>query len=406
MGEDGHAIASARAERVVSSLPALAAAPGKVEMSRAPAGSVEEHQRFMGRALEVARGGVGLASPNPMVGAVVVSGGDIVGEGWHEGPGTPHAEVVALEAAGDRARGGTLYVTLEPCSHQGRTPPCAPVVRDSGIARVVASVRDPNPAVDGRGIALLRDSGVEVIEGVRAADATRLIEGFARHVRTGLPLVTLKTAASLDGRVAAGDGSSRWISGEEARADAHRLRAAAGAIAVGVGTVLSDDPALTVRVPGHRGRPPVRVVLDSRGRTPPGASVLSDLAPTVIATTAACPRSTVASWEATGAEVWVMDPADEDGRVSLPALLQVLGKREVQDLLVEGGPTLAWSAVRQGLVDRLVLYLAPKLIGGGAPGVLEGPGIPTLSEAVGLEIIEVAGVGQDVKVVADVHRDR
>jgi diaminohydroxyphosphoribosylaminopyrimidine deaminase/5-amino-6-(5-phosphoribosylamino)uracil reductase len=375
-------------------------------MSRAPAGSVEYHQRFMRRALELARTGVGLASPNPMVGAVVVAAGDIVGEGWHEGPGTPHAEVLALESAGHRARGGTLYVTLEPCTHQGRTPPCAPVVRDSGIARVVASVRDPNPAVDGRGIAFLRDSGVEVIEGVRAAEATRLIGGFARHVRTGLPLVTLKTAASLDGRVAAPDGSSRWITGEEARADAHRLRAAAGAIAVGVGTVLSDDPALTVRVPGYRGRAPVRVVLDSKGRTPPGAAVLSDAAPTVIATTPSCARSTVASWEETGAEVWVIDQAEEDGRVSLPAVLQALGKREVQDLLVEGGPTLAGSAVRQGLVDRLVLYVAPKLIGGGGPGVLEGHGVPTLSEALAVEIVEVAAVGQDLKVVADVHRDR
>jgi diaminohydroxyphosphoribosylaminopyrimidine deaminase/5-amino-6-(5-phosphoribosylamino)uracil reductase len=375
-------------------------------MSHAPTGSVEDHDRFMRRALELAGNGVGLAAPNPMVGAVVVSAGRIVGEGWHEGPGTPHAEVQALEAAGDRARGGTLYVTLEPCTHQGRTPPCAPVVRDSGIVRVVASVRDPNPAVDGRGISLLRASGVDVVEGVRAGEGTRLIAGFARHVRTGLPLVTLKTAASLDGRVAAPDGSSRWITGQEARADAHRLRAAAGAISVGVGTVLADDPALTVRFPGHRGRPPLRVVLDSRGRTPPAAAVLSDLAPTVIVTTPVCPSSAVAAWEALGAEVWIIDQVDEEGRVSLPAVLEALGKREVQDLLVEGGPTLAWSAVRQGLVDRLVLYLAPRLVGGGAPGILEGPGISSLSGALPLEIVEVARVGQDVKVVADVHGDR
>jgi diaminohydroxyphosphoribosylaminopyrimidine deaminase/5-amino-6-(5-phosphoribosylamino)uracil reductase len=367
-------------------------------MPHGPEGSVEDHERFMGRALELARNGLGLAPPNPMVGAVVVTGGEIVGEGWHEGPGTAHAEVMAVEAAGDRAMGGTLYVTLEPCSHHGRTPPCAPVVRDAGIARVVASIRDPNPAVDGRGIRLLRDSGVEVVEGVRAAEATRLIAGFARHVRTGLPLVTLKMAASLDGRVAAPDGSSRWVTGEEARADAHRLRAAAGAIAVGVGTVVADDPALTVRVPGHRGRPPLRVVLDSRGRTPPGAAVLNDLAPTVIAITPACSPSMRTPWERAGAEVWVIDEVDENGSVSLRAIIESLGKREVQDLLLEGGPTLAWSAVRQGVVDRLVLYLAPKLIGGGAPGVLEGPGISTISE--------VGGIGRDLKVVADVHGDR
>lgn len=375
-------------------------------MPHGPEGSAEDHERFMGRALELARNGLGLASPNPMVGAVVVAGGEIVGEGWHEGPGTPHAEVRAVEAAGDRARGETLYVTLEPCSHHGRTPPCAPVVRDAGIARVVASIPDPNPAVDGRGIRLLRDSGVEVVEGVRAAEATRLIAGFARHVRTGLPLVTLKMAASLDGRVAARDGSSRWVTGEAARADAHRLRAAAGAIAVGVGTVVADDPALTVRVPGHRGRPPLRVVLDSRGRTPPGAAVLNDLAPTVIAITPACSPSMRASWERAGAEVWVIDEMDESGRVSLRAVIESLGKREVQDLLLEGGPTLAWSAVRQGVVDRLVLYLAPKLIGGGAPGILDGPGIPSISEALGLEITEVGSVGRDLKVVADVHGDR
>jgi diaminohydroxyphosphoribosylaminopyrimidine deaminase/5-amino-6-(5-phosphoribosylamino)uracil reductase len=279
-------------------------------------------------------------------------------------------------------------------------------VRDAGIARVVAPIRDPNPAVDGRGIGFLRDSGIEVVEGVRAGEATRLIAGFARHSSTGLPLVTLKMAASLDGRVAARDGSSRWITGEEARADGHLLRAGAGAVVVGVGTVVADDPELTVRLPGHRGRPPLRVVVDSRGRTPPGAAVLNDLAPTVIATTPACSPAVRASWEAAGAEVWVVDQADGNGRVSLPAVVEALGKREVQDLLMEGGPTLAWSAVRQGVVDRLVLYLAPKLIGGGAPGVMEGPGISTISEALGLEITDVGGVGRDLKVVADVHRDR
>lgn len=375
-------------------------------MLQGPAGRAEDHSRFMGRSLELARNGLGLCSPNPMVGAVVVAGGEIVGEGWHEGPGTAHAEVRALEAAGDRARGGTLYVTLEPCNHHGRTPPCAPVVCEAGIARVVASITDPNPAVDGRGIRFLRDSGVEVIEGVRAREATRLVAGFARHLSTGLPFVTLKMAASLDGRVAARDGSSRWITGDEARADVHALRAATGGIAVGVGTVVSDDPALTARLPGHRGRPPIRVVLDSRGRTPPGAAVLNDLAPTVIATTPGCSPSVRASWEGAGAEVWVFDETDQNGRVYLPAVVEALGKREVQDLLLEGGPTLAWSAVREGLVDRLVLYLAPKLIGGGGPGVLEGLGVSTISEALGLETTEVGWVGRDLKVVADVHGDR
>jgi diaminohydroxyphosphoribosylaminopyrimidine deaminase/5-amino-6-(5-phosphoribosylamino)uracil reductase len=361
---------------------------------------------FMRSAVDLARRGLGVAWPNPMVGAVVVADGAVVGEGWHEGPGTPHAEARALEAAGDRAVGGTLYVTLEPCNHQGRTPPCAPAVRDAGITRVVVALEDPNPIVDGRGLGFVRDSGIQVDQGVLAEEAGRLIAGYAKHVRSGLPFVTLKLAGSLDGRAAARDGSSRWITGEAARADVHRLRAASGAILVGVGTVLADDPALTVRLDGHRGRAPARVVLDSRGRIPTTARVLDGSAPTVIATTPASPPSSRRTWEDAGADVWVFEEAEEGWRVSLQAVLERLGKREVQDVLLEGGPTLAWSAVRDGLVDRLVLYLAPKLVGGGGPGILEGQGIGTIAQALPLTLAEVSRIGEDLKVVADVHRDR
>jgi diaminohydroxyphosphoribosylaminopyrimidine deaminase/5-amino-6-(5-phosphoribosylamino)uracil reductase len=356
---------------------------------------------FTRRALDLAAHGLGLAAPNPMVGAVVVSGGDVVGEGWHEGPGTRHAEVVALDEAGDRASGSTLYVTLEPCSHHGRTGPCAPAVAQAGVARVVAAIQDPNPQVDGSGVRMLRDAGVEVEVGALAEEARDLIAGFAKHVVTGQPLVKLKMAASLDGKVAARDGSSRWVTGEEARLDVHRLRAAAGAILVGAGTAAADDPALTVRLPGYRGRAPVRILVDGAGRVTGGA-LFDQAAPTWVATTPRARIDTVRAWKASGAEVIV---TGED-RVSLPELMREVGAAGVQSLLIEGGPTLAWSAVADGVVDRLVLYLAPKLVGGNAPGILGGSGIAHIGDAIPLRIRSIERLGDDVKVVADVHRDR
>lgn len=361
----------------------------------------------MRRAIELARNGLGLAAPNPMVGAVVVKNGQVVGEGWHQGPGTAHAEVTALRAAGDQARGATLYVTLEPCSHHGRTPPCAPAVIEAGIREVVAAVGDPNPAVDGRGFAILRQGGISVTEGVLQEEGGELIAGFAKHVRTGLPLVTLKMAASLDGKVAARDGSSRWITGVAAREDVHRLRAAAGAIVVGAGTAVADDPSLTVRMPGFRGRPPLRVLLDSTGRTPAAGALFDGSAPTVVATIPECPAESRAAWEAARAEVLVLEGPNASGRVPLRALMEALGKRDVQDALIEGGPTVAWAAVDEGVVDRVVLYLAPRLIGGrDAPGILAGEGIATIGDALSVTIMRVERVGEDIKVVGDVHRDR
>jgi diaminohydroxyphosphoribosylaminopyrimidine deaminase/5-amino-6-(5-phosphoribosylamino)uracil reductase len=280
-------------------------------------------------------------------------------------------------------------------------------VAAAGIERVVAAVRDPNPVVDGGGLRILREAGVAVEEGVLAGPATRLIEGFARHVTTGLPFVTLKMAASLDGRVAARDGTSRWISGEEARKDVHRLRAASGAILVGAGTVLADDPALTIRLAGYRGRPPLRVVVDAAGRVPPTAAVFDRNGPTLVATVPGVDEATRRGWEETGAEVLVVDQGAGERAVSPDLLIGLLGKRDVQGVLIEGGPTLAWSAVESGVVDRLVLYLAAKLVGGAdAPGVLGGGGIATIAEALPIEIVEVETLGEDVKVVADVHGDR
>lgn len=376
------------------------------------ASHTEDDARYMRQAFELAESGLGLARPNPMVGAVVVSGDEVVGEGWHEGPGTPHAEITALRAAGDRARASTLYVTLEPCAHQGRTGPCAPVVAGAGVSRVVASVGDPNPQVDGRGFAHLRQRGVAVDAGLLAGEGSELIRGFAHHVRTGRPFVTLKLAASLDGKIAARDGSSTWITSEESRRDAHMLRARSGAVMVGAGTAVADRPRLTVRLDGYRGRQPLRVVLDSSGRTPAEGPLFDGSAPTLVVTSGRASEDAVRAWTKAGAEVAV---APGERGIGFDHVLGLLGAEpfEIQDLLVEGGSSLAWSAVEEGVVDRLVLYVAPKLIGGeSAPGILGGKGFDSLADATGLEIRSVRRLGPDLRIEAatkgggGVHRDR
>jgi diaminohydroxyphosphoribosylaminopyrimidine deaminase/5-amino-6-(5-phosphoribosylamino)uracil reductase len=270
---------------------------------------------------------------------------------------------------------------------------------------VVSAASDPNPVVHGRGFAALTTAGVQVRHGVHAEAAERLNAAFAKHVRTGLPFVTWKAAATLDGKVAARDGSSRWITGEAARADVHRLRGAADAIMVGAGTALADDPALTVRDPDYRGRPPLRVLVDARARVPATGDLFDDAAPTLVATTELAPRWSEQAWEAAGAEVEVFEPEGE--RVPLAALMADLGKRDVQSVLLEGGPTLAWSAVEDDLVDRVVVYLAPRIVGGaGAPTVLGGRGFAPIASALQLRIVSAERVGEDLRVEADVHRDR
>ena len=362
-------------------------------------------EAYMREAFDLAERGRGLVSPNPLVGALVVRDDEIVGRGWHEGPGKPHAEVLALREAREGAHAGTLYTTLEPCDHYGRTPPCSLAIIEAGIARVVAATRDPNPAVNGRGFERLRQAEVTVDEGIFVDEASGQNEGFFKHVRTGLPFVTLKMAATLDGRVAARDGSSRWISGEAARAEVQRMRGAADAIMVGAGTVLADDPSLTVRDPAYRGSPVHRVIVDSQGRVPDSAHVLSDEAPTIVATTDLASRERHEAWRRAGADVVVYEP--KDGRVPLVDLFGDLGKRDLQNVLLEGGPTLAWSGVADGCVDKIVLFLAPILIGGrDAPGILGGEGLAPIGEAVRLDVRSVGFVGADIKVEAYVHRDR
>ncbi|HYT26804.1 MAG TPA: bifunctional diaminohydroxyphosphoribosylaminopyrimidine deaminase/5-amino-6-(5-phosphoribosylamino)uracil reductase RibD, partial [Actinomycetota bacterium] len=353
----------------------------------------------MARALALAEGGQGTTSPNPMVGAVLVRGGRVVGEGFHAAPGRPHAEAEALAAAGPAAVGATCYVTLEPCVHHGRTPPCADALVDAGVARVVAAVTDPDPHVRGAGFARLRAAGIEVAAGVLAAAAEEQNAAFLTHRRLGRPRCTLKAAASLDGKVAAADGTSQWITGPEARGDAHLLRARADAIAVGAGTALADDPRLTVRLAPRPGRPPLRVLVDAAGRVGATGRLFDGEAPTLVATTAAAPPAARAAWEAAGAEVLVCPPSGPgtDGRsgagapgVDLGWLAAALGGRGVLELLVEGGPRLHASLWAAGLADRLVWYLAPLAIGGdGAPGLLGDGGAATLAAARRLRIASV-----------------
>jgi len=368
---------------------------------------MERYEGHMRRALALAERGWGRVSPNPLVGAVALDRtGAVVGEGWHQGPGTPHAEIVALREAGDRVRGGTVVVTLEPCNHTGRTGPCTSALIDAGVAHVVVATPDVNPDVRGGGTETLRGAGIGVHVGVLVDEARRINEAFERHVTTGRPLVVLKSAASLDGKTAATDGSSRWITSDEARADAHRLRAWADAILVGAGTAIADDPALTVRASGlEAARPPFRVVVDAVGRVPATRRVFDASAPTIVATTQRAPDERIAAWEATGAEVLVLD--EDDGSVALEPLLDALGKRDVQGVLVEGGATLAWSFVRDRLLDRVVVYLAPKLVGGAsALGLVAGDGLAPIADALPLRFTAVTRVGPDLKVEADVQRDR
>ncbi|HZN17042.1 MAG TPA: bifunctional diaminohydroxyphosphoribosylaminopyrimidine deaminase/5-amino-6-(5-phosphoribosylamino)uracil reductase RibD [Micromonosporaceae bacterium] len=337
----------------------------------------------MRRAIGLAARGLGTTSPNPVVGCVLLdTEGKVVGEGFHAYAGGPHAEIVALAQAGEAARGGVAVVTLEPCNHTGRTGPCTNALLAAGIARVVVGVRDPNPPAAG-GVERLRAAGVQVETGVRAAEAAAGNVAWLTAVRRHRPYLVWKLAATLDGRSAAADGTSMWITSEEARTDVHALRGTVDAVIAGVGTVLADDPRLTVRNlrDGTLAiRQPLRVVVDSGGRTPAGARVRDAAAPT---------------WVATAAEVG----AGPDGRVDLVALVAALYQRGVRSALVEGGPTLAGAFLSARLVDRVVAYLAPKLLGAG-PAALGGAGVATLAESIDLEITDLARVGPDIRVTA------
>jgi len=335
-----------------------------------------------------------------MVGAIIVKRGRIVGKGYHHEVGGPHAEVWALREAGDAARGATAYISLEPCCHQGRTPPCTEALIAAGVKRVVAALLDPDRRVSGEGVRQLREAGVEVDVGVLEAGARRLNEGFFKRVTTGLPLVSMKAAMSLDGKIATAAGESQWITGEPARKLAHRLRGEHDAIMVGVETVLADDPQLTVRM--ARGRNPLRVIVDSRGRTPGAARLLtSDERPAIVAVTDAAPAASRRRLEAAGAAVWVAPAAG--GRVDLCWLLRRLAQQGVNSLLIEGGGTLAAGALAAGVMDRVYFLVAPLILGGaGALTPVEGEGARKLAVAWRVRQMRVRRVGEDLLITGDV----
>ncbi len=348
----------------------------------------------MGRAVALSRRALGRTSPNPPVGAVVVRAGRIVGEGWTRPAGGPHAEVVALRRAGAAARGATLYVTLEPCSHFGRTPPCVDAVVAAGLRRVVVAVGDPNPRVRGRGLRALRAARIRVDVGVLADDAGAVTAWWRHAIVRRRPFLLLKLAASLDGRIATATGDARWVSGPAARRRVHELRNAVDAVMVGAGTVLADDPALTCRVRG--GRDPLRVVVDGRLRVSPRARVVRQRseAPTLIATTAPAPARRAAALRRAGAEVLALP--GRRGRVALTALLDALAERGIVSVLIEGGGDLAAEALRARVVDRLLVVSAPVLIGGDGVAMVAALGVRRLAGAPRLRDVSVTRLGADL----------
>lgn len=355
-----------------------------------------QHEKYMKIALELAEQARGRTSPNPMVGAVLVKGGEIVGQGYHRQAGTPHAEVHALREAGDKARGATLYVTLEPCSHFGRTPPCSEAVIGAGISEVYVAMQDPNSLVAGRGIKQMREAGLTVHVGLMEKEARKLNEIFCKYITTKLPFVLLKSAMTADGKIATGVGHSRWITGEAARAKVHALRNWYDAILVGVNTVLADNPALTCRLP-EGGRDPVRIILDSAARTPPEALVLTQEsdAPTYVVVTDKAPLDRLESLTAVNAKI-IRVSQNLHGRVDLRELLDKLGEMEVTSLLVEGGAEVAASFLDNGLLDKVLTFIAPKIIGGRqAPGPVGGIGKALMSQAVKLNDTCWGQAGED-----------
>lgn len=356
--------------------------------------------QFMARALQLAAQGLYTTHPNPRVGCVVVNDGRIVGEGAHLYAGEAHAEVHALHAAGGRARGATAYVTLEPCCHHGRTPPCTQALIDAGVARVVTAMEDPNPRVAGKGAAALRAVGIAVEVGLMQAEAERLNVGFVRRMRTGRPFVRSKLAISLDGRTALQNGASRWITGEAARADVQHWRARSSAIVTGIGTVLADDPALNVRAFPRRVQP-LRVIVDTKLQTPPQAQMLRLEGKTLIAT-ASRDGARIGALQAQGAEVLTL-AADADG-VDLAALMAQLAAREINEIWVEAGARLNGVLLARGLIDELVIYLAPHLLGNDARGMFALPALTDMAQRTALTIDDVRRIGADWRMVARVER--
>lgn len=356
-------------------------------------------EQYMRQALSIAQHAIGRTSPNPMVGAVIVRDGRVVGKGWHRKAGTPHAEIHALQQAGELAQHATMYVTLEPCSHHGRTGPCVDAVIAAGIKKVVIAMTDPNPLVAGRGIGKLREAGIEVVEGLLASEAAKLNEVFIKWISTQMPFVVLKSGMSLDGKIATYTGHSQWITSPESRARVHQFRDCYDAILVGIGTVLADNPSLTTRL-SYPGKNPIRIIIDSMARTPLTSQVVTDrLAPTIIVVSHKAPQNRVDALQSCGVEVLSMETGS--GGILLRQLFKALGKRDITSILVEGGATINASVLEDHLVDKVHWFIAPKIIGGkSAPGPVGGQGVANVNNANLFEDINVELIGEDILISA------
>lgn len=356
--------------------------------------ATEEDELYMAEALKLAGNAKGRTSPNPLVGAVVVREGRIVGQGWHRKAGTPHAEVHALNMAGELARGATVYVTLEPCSHYGRTGPCAKALVGAGVKRVVVAMIDPNPKVAGKGVKILEEAGIEVEVGVREAEARQLNKVFLKWITTGKPYVIMKTAMSLDGKIATHTGQSQWISNEKSRQRVHELRDVCDGILVGINTVLRDNPSLTTRLPAGNGKNPIRVVLDSKARIPLDCKLVTDgEAPLIVVVSETAPQERIEALEASGVEIITAGKE----QINIDKLLIELGKRQMTSLFVEGGGRVNFSFLQAGAVDEVYAFVAPMLIGGkDALTPVEGKGFAELSSAVRLHDVSVENIDGDI----------
>ncbi|TKI06308.1 bifunctional diaminohydroxyphosphoribosylaminopyrimidine deaminase/5-amino-6-(5-phosphoribosylamino)uracil reductase RibD [Martelella alba] len=365
---------------------------------------MQQDEFYLARAFSLARRGRFTTTPNPNVGCVIVRDGRVVGEGFHWRAGEPHAEVNALRMAGDAARGATVYVTLEPCSHQGRTPPCADALIAAGVARVVVATQDPNPLVAGRGLQRLRQAGIEVRHGLMLDEAEAVNPGFLKRMRTGFPYLQLKLAASLDGRTAMASGESQWITSEHARRDVQTLRAQSSAILTTSATVLADDPLLTVRWPSLPAavreqypeealRQPVRVVIDSHNRVTPSHRLFSQAGPVWLARLQADEQA----WSSSVEQLTLPAGDQDNARVDLVVLMMQLARRQINSVWVEAGASLAGALLEAGLVDEIILYLAPRLLGEGARGLCALPGLEKLSQAPAFSLTDLRQIGPDIR---------
>jgi diaminohydroxyphosphoribosylaminopyrimidine deaminase/5-amino-6-(5-phosphoribosylamino)uracil reductase len=353
-----------------------------------------DDQQWMKRALHLAEKGRGRTSPNPMVGAILVKDGKVVGEGFHAKAGEAHAEIIALQEAREEAREAILYLNLEPCTHYGKTPPCVPQVIEAGVKRVVIGMEDPNPLIKGKGIEILRKAGLDVEIRILEKECRRLNEAFCKYILKKEPFIILKVAATLDGKMATRNGDSKWISGEASRRFVHKLRDQVDGVIVGIGTVLKDDPLLTARIKG--GRDPYRIVLDSRLKVPEEAKVIGTTpSKAIIATTELAPKDKIEEFEKRGVQILILD--SKEGKVNLKSCLSKLGEIGMMSLLVEGGSQVNGSFLDEGLIDKLLLFLSPRLIGDHqAPGIFGGRGISNLQEAFALKEIKTKRIGDDI----------